>query len=465
MYQRVTIAKVLKEAEAYLGKVITVTGWARTIRDQKNLAFINLADGTVFTALQVVVERERVENFEEVCSQGTGTAFVVTGQLVESPVKKGVYEFSASEVMVEGACPSEYPLQPKRHSPEFLRTIAHLRPRTNLFTALYRLRSEAALALHRYFGERGFLYVHTPIITASDAEGAGEMFQVTTLPLNEAPCGENGEIDYVQDFFGKKASLTVSGQLNAECFAQSFSNVYTFGPTFRAEKSNTSRHAAEFWMLEPEISFANLEDDMALAEDMLRTVIADLMERCATELEFFNKFVDPGLLERLDLVVKTPFKRMTYTEAIEKLLNSGKSFKFPVEWGMDLQTEHERYICEEVVKGPVFVTDYPKELKAFYMRQNEDGKTVAAMDCLVPGIGEIIGGSQREERYENLLARIHELGLQEEDYSWYLDLRRYGSSHHAGFGLGFERFVMYISGVSNIRDVCAFPRTAGSAQF
>ncbi len=465
MYQQIEIKQLFRHPEAYADKEVTVVGWARNLRDQKSFAFINLSDGSIFTPLQVVVDAHAVANFSEVVKQGVGTAFVIKGLVKLTPGAKQALELQASEVLVEGASPPEYPIQAKRHSNEYLRTVAHLRPRTNLFTAVFRVRSEAALAIHRFFGERNFIYVNTPIITASDAEGAGEMFQVTTLDLKNPPLTDDGEIDYAQDFFGKKTSLTVSGQLNAETFAQNFSKVYTFGPTFRAENSNTARHAAEFWMVEPEISFANLEDNMELAEDMLRYIIKELMERCPEELEFFNQWVDKGLLARLKNVVDTKFATITYTEAIKVLEEHNSEFKYPVFWGADIQTEHERFLSEKLFKGPVFVTDYPKEIKAFYMKLNDDGKTVRAMDCLVPGIGEIIGGSQREEDLDRLIKRINEMGLKEEDYAWYLDLRRFGSTHHAGFGLGFERLVMYVTGVSNIRDVCAFPRTAGSASF
>ena len=465
MYQQTEIKQLFRRAQEHTDKELTVVGWAKTIRDQKNFAFINLSDGSIFTPLQVVVDADKIANYDEIVKQGVGTAFVIKGQLKLTPGAKQAIELMATEVFVEGASPPDYPIQPKRHSNEYLRTVAHLRPRTNLFSAVFRVRSEAALAIHRFFGERNFVYVHTPIITANDAEGAGEMFQVTTLDLKNPPCTEQGEIDYSQDFFGKKTSLTVSGQLNAETFAQAYAKVYTFGPTFRAENSNTARHAAEFWMVEPEIAFADLNENMKLAEDMLRYVIKELMERCPEELEFFNQWVDKGLLGRLKNVAESDFAVITYTEAIKELEKHNDRFKYPVHWGADIQTEHERFLSEELFKGPVFVTDYPKEIKAFYMKLNEDGKTVRAMDCLVPGIGEIIGGSQREEDLDRLTSRIHDLGLNEEDYAWYLDLRRYGTTHHAGFGLGFERLVMYVTGVSNIRDVCAYPRTTGSANY
>lgn len=465
MYQNTEIKRIFSEGEALAGRSLTVAGWARSIRDQKSFAFIALNDGSCFKPLQVVVEAERVANFDEVVRQGVGTAFVIRGRIKLTPGAKQPLELLAEEVRVEGASPADFPIQPKRHTNEFLRTVAHLRPRTNLFGAVFRVRSEAALAIHRFFGARGFVYVHTPIITASDAEGAGEMFQVSTLDMGAIPFTEAGEVDYGRDFFGKRTGLTVSGQLNAEAYVQAFSKVYTFGPTFRAENSNTARHAAEFWMVEPEIAFADLEDDMRLAEDMLRYVISELLRLCPDELAFFDQWVERGLLERLEKLVRADFASITYTEAVALLEKENARFKFPVAWGSDIQTEHERFLSETLFKGPVFVTDYPKEIKAFYMKLNADGKTVRAMDCLVPGIGEIIGGSQREEDYDKLLGRIRELDLKEEDYGWYLDLRRYGSTHHAGFGLGFERLIMYVTGVSNIRDVCAFPRTAGSASF
>ncbi len=465
MYQQTEIKQLFRQAESFGGKEVTVVGWVKSLRDQKSFAFINLSDGSFFTPLQVVVDADKVSNYEEVVKQGVGAAFVVKGEVKLTPTARQPLELLATEVRVEGPSTPDYPIQPKRHSNEFLRTVAHLRPRTNLFNAVFRVRSEAALAIHRFFGDRNFIYVHTPIITSSDAEGAGEMFQVTTLDLKNPPLTEEGAIDYSQDFFGKKTSLTVSGQLNAEAYAQAFSKVYTFGPTFRAENSHTARHAAEFWMVEPEIAFSDLEDNMRLAEDMLRYIIKELMARCPEELAFFNQFVDKGLLARLKNVADTDFATITYTDAIKELEKQNKNFKYPVFWGADIQTEHERYLSEELFKGPVFVTDYPKDIKAFYMKLNEDGKTVRAMDCLVPGIGEIIGGSQREEDLDKLKVRIAEMGLDEEDYEWYLDLRRYGTTHHAGFGLGFERLVMYVTGVSNIRDVLSFPRTAGSASF
>ena len=446
------------------GAELTVRGWVRTIRDSKAFAFIELNDGSSFRNLQVVCD-EGLANFEQVTKTTLATSIRVRGNLVLTPQMKQPFELKALEVTVLHPCDADYPLQKKRHSFEYLRTIAHLRPRTNTFYAVFRIRSLAAQAIHAFFARRGFVYVHTPIITTSDAEGAGEMFKVTTLDLDNPPKTPQGEADYAQDFFGKAASLTVSGQLQAEAYALAFSDVYTFGPTFRAENSNTPRHAAEFWMVEPEIAFADLDDDMALAEDMVREVLAEVMEKAPEEMKFLNSFVDKGLLERLNHVISSPFARVTYTEAIEILQASGQKFEYPVSWGIDLQTEHERYLTEQHFKRPVFVTDYPKDIKAFYMRQNEDGKTVAAMDLLVPGVGELIGGSQREERYDRLLNRIHEMGLPEEEYGWYLDLRRYGSVKHAGFGLGFERLVMYLTGITNIRDVLSFPRTTGHAEF
>ena len=446
------------------GAELTVRGWVRTIRDSKAFAFIELNDGSSFRNLQVVCD-EGLANFEQVTKTTLATSIRVRGNLVLTPQMKQPFELKALEVTVLHPCDADYPLQKKRHSFEYLRTIAHLRPRTNTFYAVFRIRSLAAQAIHAFFARRGFVYVHTPIITTSDAEGAGEMFKVTTLDLDNPPKTPQGEADYAQDFFGKAASLTVSGQLQAEAYALAFSDVYTFGPTFRAENSNTPRHAAEFWMVEPEIAFADLDDDMALAEDMVREVLAEVMEKAPEEMNFLNNFVDKGLLERLNHVIASAFARVTYTEAIEILQASGQKFEYPVSWGIDLQTEHERYLTEQHFKRPVFVTDYPKDIKAFYMRQNEDGKTVAAMDLLVPGVGELIGGSQREERYDRLLNRIHEMGLPEEEYGWYLDLRRYGSVKHAGFGLGFERLVMYLTGITNIRDVLSFPRTTGHAEF
>ena len=461
---RTTIAQLFADRETFAGKTVTVAGWARSIRDMKNLGFLSLNDGSCFQSLQVILDKS-LPNYAEVAGQNVGAAFIVTGTLVLTPEAKQPFELQADSVSVEGPSAPDYPLQKKRHSVEFLRTIQHLRPRTNLFSAAFRVRSVAAHAIHCFFQDRGFVYVHTPIITASDCEGAGEMFRVTTLDLENLPKTEDGAVDYSQDFFGKAANLTVSGQLNCENFAMAFGNVYTFGPTFRAENSNTQRHAAEFWMIEPEIAFADLYDDMDLAEDMIKYVIRFVMERCPDEMDFFNSFVDKGLLQRLRHVAESDFGRVSYTEAVEILQKSGQKFDYPVSWGCDLQTEHERYLTEQHFQRPVFVTDYPKEIKAFYMRLNDDNKTVAAMDCLVPGIGEIIGGSQREERLDILQARIQELGMAPEDYKYYCDLRRYGGCRHAGFGLGFERLVMYLTGIANIRDVLPHPRTVGNAEF
>ena len=459
----IEIRELYKNQEAYLDKEITVGGWVRSIRDSKAFGFIVINDGTFFTPLQVVYHDD-MENFEEISKLNVGAAVVVTGTLVATPQAKQPFEIQAKTVTVEGASAPDYPLQKKRHSFEYLRTIAHLRPRTNTFQAVFRVRSLTAYALHKFFQERGFVYVHTPIITGSDCEGAGEMFRVTTMDMENVPKTENGAVDYTQDFFGKETSLTVSGQLNAETYAQAFGNVYTFGPTFRAENSNTTRHAAEFWMLEPEMAFADLEDDMDLAEDMLKYVINYVMENAPEEMNFFNSFVDKGLIDRLTNVATSEFARITYTDAIEILKKHNDKFEFKVSWGIDLQTEHERYLTEEVYKRPVFVTDYPKDIKAFYMKQNPDGKTVAAVDCLVPGIGEIIGGSQREDDYEKLATRMEELGMKTEDYGFYMDLRKYGSTRHAGFGLGFERCIVYLTGMGNIRDVVPFPRTVNNCE-
>ena len=459
----IEIRELYKNQEAYLDKEITVGGWVRSIRDSKAFGFIVINDGTFFTPLQVVYHDD-MENFEEISKLNVGAAVVVTGTLVATPQAKQPFEIQAKTVTVEGASAPDYPLQKKRHSFEYLRTIAHLRPRTNTFQAVFRVRSLTAYALHKFFQERGFVYVHTPIITGSDCEGAGEMFRVTTMDMENVPKTEDGAVDYTQDFFGKETSLTVSGQLNAETYAQAFGNVYTFGPTFRAENSNTTRHAAEFWMLEPEMAFADLEDDMDLAEDMLKYVINYVMENAPEEMNFFNSFVDKGLIDRLTNVATSEFARITYTDAIEILKKHNDKFEFKVSWGIDLQTEHERYLTEEVYKRPVFVTDYPKDIKAFYMKQNPDGKTVAAVDCLVPGIGEIIGGSQREDDYEKLATRMEELGMKTEDYGFYMDLRKYGSTRHAGFGLGFERCIMYLTGMGNIRDVVPFQRTVNNCE-
>ncbi len=458
------IKQIFRTPEQFLEQKLEVAGWVRNIRVSKKFGFIELNDGSFFQNLQIVFE-EDLGNFEEIAKLGVGTAVIVQGRLTASPGSGQAFELKAMEIAVEGSCPSDYPLQKKRHSFEYLRTIAHLRPRTNTFSAVFRLRSVLAYAIHQYFQERGFVYVNTPIITASDCEGAGEMFQLTTLNLQQVPFDEAGNVDYSQDFFGKAANLTVSGQLNAETFAMAFRNVYTFGPTFRAENSNTARHAAEFWMLEPEIAFADLAQDMALAEDLMKYLIRAALEQLPEEMAFFNQYVDKGLLERLEHILHSDFACVTYTEAIAILEKADAAFTYPVSWGIDLQTEHERYLTEQYFRKPVFVTDYPKEIKAFYMRINDDGKTVAAMDLLVPGIGEIIGGSQREERLDVLEQRMEELQLKKEDYWWYLDLRKYGGTRHAGFGLGFERLVMYLSGMANIRDVIAFPRVVRSAEF
>ncbi len=466
--ERTTIARLFADSQILGGTTVTVCGWVRSIRDMKNFGFVMLNDGSCFKDLQVVMSRETLANYDEIASQGVSAALIVTGELKLTPEAPQPFELQAAQIVVEGPSAEDYPLQKKRTSIEFLRTIQHLRPRSNLFRAVFRVRSVAAFAIHEFFQGLGYVYVNTPIITASDAEGAGEMFRVTTIDPANPPRKENGEIDWSQDFFGSATNLTVSGQLQAESFATAFGSVYTFGPTFRAENSNTRRHAAEFWMIEPEIAFADLEDDMQVAEAMLKYVISAVMERCPDELDMFNRFVDKGLLERLNHVVSSDFARVTYTEAIEILKDAaaaGTKFEYPVEWGCDLQTEHERYLTEQHFKRPTFVTDYPAAIKAFYMRLNDDGKTVAAADCLVPGIGEIIGGSQREERLDLLEQRIDELGMDRESYKYYLDLRKYGTCRHAGFGLGFERLVMYLTGMDNIRDVIPHPRTVGSADF
>ena len=461
---KTTVREIYRSPEQFAEKTVKISGWIRTIRSSNVFGFIEINDGTFFKNIQVVFESEIINNYKEIASQNGGAALNIEGTLVLTPEAKQPFEIKATKIEIEGTSTPDYPLQKKRHSLEYLRTIAHLRPRTNTFSAVFRVRSLAAYAIHKFFNERNFVYTHTPIITASDCEGAGEMFRVTTMDLENLPTAD-GKVDFSKDFFGKGANLTVSGQLNAETYAMAFRNVYTFGPTFRAENSNTTRHAAEFWMIEPEIAFADLNDDMQLAEDMLKFVISYVLENAPEEMEFFNKFVDNGLLERLKGIVESDFGRVTYTEAIELLKKNNDKFDYPVEWGCDLQTEHERYLTEVIFKRPVFVTDYPKEIKAFYMRLNDDGKTVAAMDCLVPGIGEIIGGSQREERLDVLTARMAELGLKEEDYWWYLDLRKYGGTKHAGYGLGFERAIMYLTGMSNIRDVLSYPRTVGNAEF
>ncbi|MCI9665917.1 MAG: asparagine--tRNA ligase [Angelakisella sp.] len=463
--QRTEIKSLFSAVADYIDSEVTVCGWVKTIRQSKTLGFIELNDGTSFQNLQVVFEPSVVENYDEIAKQNVGAALVVRGHVLLTPNAKQPFEVHAVSIQVEGSSSPEYPLQKKKHTLEYLRTIQHLRPRSNTYSAVFRVRSVAAYAIHKFFNDRGFVYAHTPIITCSDCEGAGEMFHLTNLDIAEPPRTEDGKVDYTQDFFGKAANLTVSGQLEAECMAMAFSKVYTFGPTFRAERSNTPRHAAEFWMIEPEIAFADLADDMKLASDMIKFVLRYVMENCPAELQFFNSFYDKGLLKRLENIVNSDFAHVTYTEAVEILTKVKDRFEYPVYWGCDLQTEHERYLTEEVYKKPVFVTDYPKEIKAFYMRMNDDNKTVAAVDLLVPGVGEIIGGSQREERLDMLLTRIKELGLREEDYWWYLDLRRFGGTRHAGFGLGFERLIMYITGISNIRDVLPFPRTTGSAEF
>ncbi|MCD8332976.1 MAG: asparagine--tRNA ligase [Clostridiales bacterium] len=459
----VNIRDIYRNREDYLDKEVTIGGWVRSIRNSKTFGFLVINDGTFFEPLQVVFG-DSLDNYDAVAKLNVGAAGIVTGRLVPTPQAKQPFEIQSDEVIIEGASTPDYPLQKKRHTFEYLRRVSHLRPRTNTFEAVFRVRSLIAYAIHRFFQERDFVYVHTPLITGSDCEGAGEMFQVTTMDLANLPRTDSGEIDYTKDFFGKPTNLTVSGQLNGEAYALAFKNIYTFGPTFRAENSNTTRHAAEFWMIEPEIAFADLKDDMLLAESMLKYVIRYVLEHAPEEMEFFNKFVDKGLLDRLRHVLDSDFAHVTYTEAVDILMKENDRFDYKVSWGADLQTEHERFLTEEVFQRPVFVTDYPKEIKAFYMKLNDDGKTVAAMDCLVPGIGEIIGGSQREDDYDKLSARMQELGLNEEDYRFYLDLRKYGSARHAGFGLGFERCVMYLTGMANIRDVIPFPRTVNNCE-
>ena len=460
-----TVKSIYRNTAEYANKEVTLGGWIRTMRVSKNFGFIELNDGSFFKNIQIVFEADKLSNYEEISKQNVGAALIVKGLLVETPEAKQPFEIKATGIEVEGTSTPDYPLQKKRHSVDFLREIAYLRPRTNLCSATFRVRSLIAMAIHEFFQNKGFVYAHTPIITGSDCEGAGEMFRVTTLDLENLPRTEDGKVDYSKDFFGKETNLTVSGQLSAETFAMAFRNIYTFGPTFRAENSNTTRHAAEFWMIEPEMAFADLNDNMEIAEEMLKYIIQYVLDNAPEEMEFFNSFVDKGLLERLDNILNNEFGRVTYTEAVELLKKSGHEFEFPVEWGIDLQTEHERYLTEQIFKKPVFVTDYPVEIKAFYMRLNDDKKTVAAMDLLVPGVGEIIGGSQREERLDILEARMDELGLKREDYWWYLDLRKYGGTRHAGFGLGFERAVMYLTGVGNIRDVLPYPRTVKNAEF
>ena len=456
-----TLREIFKNKEAYYDQEVTVGGWVRSNRDSKQFGFLTISDGTFFAPLQVVYH-DTMANFQEVAKYGVGAAVIVKGKLVATPDAKQAFEVQADEVMLEGASSPDYPLQKKRHTLEYLRTIDHLRPRTNTFQAVFKIRSLVAFAIHQFFQERGFVYVHTPIITASDAEGAGEMFQVTTLPLDQVPMTEDGKVDFSQDFFNKKTSLTVSGQLYGETFAQAFRNIYTFGPTFRAENSNTQRHAAEFWMIEPELAYADLDDVIQCEEDMLKYMIQYVLDNAPEETAFLNQFVDKGLLDRLHHVLNSEFARVTYTDAVNELMKHNDEFEYKVSWGVDLQTEHERYLTEKLYKRPVFVTDYPKDIKAFYMKQNPDGKTVAAVDCLVPGIGEIMGGSQREEDYDKLLKRMNEMGMEMDQYDFYLDLRKYGTTRHGGFGLGFVRAVMYITGMSNIRDVVPYPRTVGN---
>ncbi|WP_283625281.1 asparagine--tRNA ligase [Clostridium butyricum] len=464
MAKSTLIRSLYRNADDFLSKDVTISGWIRTLRASNAFGFIEINDGSFFKNIQIVFD-EKLDNFKEISKLPISSSLTITGTLVATPDAKQPFEVQAKEIIIEGMSSSDYPLQKKRHTFEYLRSIAHLRPRSNAFSATFRVRSVAAYAIHKFFQEQNFVYTHTPIITGSDCEGAGEMFRVTTLDPKTPELTKEGNVDYTKDFFGKETNLTVSGQLNAECFALAFRNIYTFGPTFRAENSNTTRHAAEFWMIEPEIAFADLQDDMELAEAMLKYVIQYVIDECPEEMQFFNSFVDKGLLERLNHVVSSDFARVTYTEAVEILEKCGKEFDYPVSWGIDLQTEHERYLTEEHFKKPLFVTDYPKDIKAFYMRMNDDNKTVAATDLLVPGIGEIIGGSQREERLDVLEARMAELGLAKEDYWWYLELRKYGETKHAGFGLGFERLIMYITGMTNIRDVIPFPRTPGTSEF
>lgn len=463
--KEILLRELFRNAAEYADQEVLIQGWVRNNRSSNKFGFIELNDGSFFKSVQVVYEEEFLDNFEEISKAYVATALAVKGIVVLTPQAKQPFEIKAREIRVEATSTPDYPLQPKRHSMEFLREIAHLRPRSNTFAAVFRVRSLVAYAIHEFFQEQNFVYVHTPIITGSDCEGAGEMFRITTLPLEDLPRTEDGNIDYSQDFFGKETNLTVSGQLEAETFALAFRNIYTFGPTFRAENSNTARHASEFWMIEPEMAFADLTRNMEVAEAMIKYIINYVLENAPEEMQFFNSFVDKGLLDRLNHIANSDFGRVTYTEAVDLLLKSGKEFQYPVAWGIDLQTEHERYLTEEIFKKPVFVTDYPKDIKAFYMRLNDDGKTVAACDLLVPGVGEIIGGSQREERYDVLTARMAELGLKEEDYWWYLDLRKYGGVKHSGYGLGFERIIMYITGMSNIRDVLPFPRTPKTAEF
>lgn len=463
--KRILLSEFFKDAEKYVDTQVVVCGWIRTLRDSKAFGFIELNDGSCFKSVQVVFEADKISNYDEISKLNVGSSIVVVGRLILTPQNKQPFEIKAEKIDVEGKSTPDFPLQKKRHSVEFLREIAHLRPRTNLIGAAMRVRSVAAFAIHKFFNERNFVYVHTPIITSGDCEGAGEMFRVTTLDLANLPKTKEGAVDDSKDFFGKSTGLTVSGQLNGEAYALAYGNIYTFGPTFRAEKSNTQRHAAEFWMIEPEIAFADLNDDMQLAQDMIKYVIAYVLENCKQEMEFFNSFVDNGLIERLTKLVNSEFAHITYTEAINILEKHNKNFEYHVHWGSDLQTEHERFLTEQIFAGPVFVTDYPKEIKSFYMRLNDDGKTVAAMDMLVPSVGELIGGSQREERLDLLEKRIDELGMNKGVYQWYTDLRRYGGTKHAGYGLGFERLIMYLTGISNIRDVIPFPRTVNNALY
>ncbi|MEJ8554381.1 asparagine--tRNA ligase [Tepidibacter sp. Z1-5] len=462
--KNILVKEIYRETEKHSDQTVQISGWIRTLRSSKAFGFIELNDGSFFKNIQVVFE-ENLENFKEISKLSISTSIVVEGKLVLTPGTKQPFEIKATKITVEGESSSEYPLQKKRHTLEYLRTIAHLRPRSNTFSAVFRVRSIAAYAIHKFFQEKGFVYTHTPVITGSDCEGAGEMFRITTLDMKNPAIDEDGNVDYSKDFFGKETNLTVSGQLEAEAYALAFRNIYTFGPTFRAENSNTSRHASEFWMIEPEIAFADLNDYMNLAEEMMKYLIDYVMKNAPEEMEFFNKFIDKGLLDRLNNVVNSDFGRITYTEAVEILKNSGKEFDYPVEWGCDLQTEHERYLTDEVYKKPLFVTDYPKDIKSFYMRLNDDNKTVAAADLLVPGVGEIIGGSQREERLDILESRMKEMNLNEDDYWWYLELRKFGGTKHAGYGLGFERAIMYLTGMGNIRDVIPFPRTPKNAEF
>ena len=463
--KEITLRELFRNSAEYADQEVLIKGWVRNNRSSNKFGFIELNDGSFFKSVQVVYEEEFLTNYEEISKAYVATALAVKGIVALTPQAKQPFEIKAREIVVEGTSTPDYPLQPKRHSMEFLREIAHLRPRSNTFAAVFRIRSLVAYAIHQFFQEQNFVYVHTPIVTGSDCEGAGEMFRITTLDMENPPRDEEGNIDYSKDFFGKETSLTVSGQLQGETFAMAFRNIYTFGPTFRAENSHTARHASEFWMIEPEMAFTDLEGNMEVAEAMIKYIINYVLEHAPEEMQFFNSFVDKGLLDRLNHIVNSDFGRVTYTEAVDLLLKSGKEFQYPVEWGIDLQTEHERYLTEEIFKKPLFVTDYPKDIKAFYMRLNDDGKTVAACDLLVPGVGEIIGGSQREERYDVLTERMAEMGLKEEDYWWYLDLRKYGGVKHAGYGLGFERIIMYITGMSNIRDVLPFPRTPNSADF